>query len=58
LQSLFLGKNVTIEAAGYLIKGKLLDYRDSERGSHLPNVLIIQNKEGSHVLRIWNVIKA
>jgi len=58
LQRLFLGHAVTVESSGYLVKGKLVCYRDSERNPHQPELLVLEGKAGTKILiRSWTVIK-
>jgi len=53
----FLNKHVQIEAFGYTITGTLLEYQDSNRDGHIPNVIIVQGKSERHILRGWTAIK-
>jgi len=58
LPRLFLGHDITVESFGYIIRGKLIYCRNSERNPHRPEVLILEGLKGRMIIvRAWNVIK-
>jgi hypothetical protein len=56
--SLFLGKYVQIMAFGAAVTGRLLSYQVSCKSpAHKPEVLVIRNQDGTHILRSWDTIR-
>lgn len=51
LFSFFLGKTVIAESCGIKITGKLVCLQNSNREGHVPEVLVIENEAGRHILR-------
>lgn len=53
----FLNKNVVVSIYEYIIHGKLLCFQKIEEERHVPNVLIIENEAGRHIVRgQWDVL--
>lgn len=47
----FHGKTVMVEGYGFRLVGKLVHAGEGNHKGHLPNVLILETTEGSHILR-------
>jgi len=53
----FLGMNIIVESFGVVIEGKLLHYRMGKKEGHIPDLLILKNNHGVHLIRNWSIIK-
>ena len=47
---------MVISVCGYIIHGKLLCFQKNEEERHAPNVLIVENEAGRHIVRQWDML--
>ena len=48
----FLNKRVRVKVSeGLTVQGVLVKYQNGDKANHLPNILILKNENGYHILR-------
>ena len=47
----FLNKHIVVDIERYRVSGKLLSFQESDKSSHKPVILLIENAKGLHIVR-------